>query len=78
MPEVQPRKYRKMKLNQYKIVEVREGVDRYCRNLNMAYWSDEEMEREETRCVDYIMDNGRPPIEWWTVQKKTKRSKFFL
>ena len=73
--EIQPRKYRTMKLNNYTIVEIRKGLDRYCRNLNLAYWTDEEMMREELRALQYMKDNNRPPIDWWIVTQKLKKKR---
>ena len=73
--EIQPRKYRTMKLNNYTIVEIRKGLDRYCRNLNLAYWTDEEMMREELRGLKYLKDNDKPPLEWWVVTQKLKKKR---
>ena len=73
--EIQPRKYRTMKLNHYSIVEIRKGLDRYCRNLNLAFWTDDDMMREELRCLKYMKDNNKPPIEWWVITQKLKKKR---
>jgi len=73
--ELQPRKYRTMKTNHYTIVEIRKGLDRYCRNLNLAYWTDEEMMREELRALQYMNANDKPLLEWWVVTQKLKKKR---
>jgi hypothetical protein len=72
MLEIQPRKFRQMKLNRYVIAEIRDGDKRYCRNLNIAYWSEEEMTNEEKRAMKMLTELRKPPIEWWLVTSKRR------
>jgi len=73
MVNIEPRKSRRMKHNFYTIVEVRDEMKRYCRNLNNAYWNETEKMAEETRCLAFVETYGKPPLDWWQIISRRDR-----